>query len=111
MYSELPTSGVLYSDAELICATNDTSDQIQWTHRATQSSAATDITIYSNWNTSTFVSTLYVVTSLQGYYTCIAGVREITFALFDPSSTIAVGKDVHSIVILYGNIRIYLLRN
>ena len=53
-----------------------------------QNTAETNIQNLSTWDASTGISTLQIMTSQQGYYSCEVGNVVYRAAIFDPMSTI-----------------------
>ena len=92
IYSILSGNNVLYYDRILVCATNDTSQQIQWNYQPNQDATVSEIAELSNWDTMTGISTLEVMTLSQGYYMCeiVIGAESTTYtaAIFDPNVTV-----------------------
>ena len=66
----LPNNAILYYNTTLVCATNDTSQQIVWKYQPTQKTSYTNMTSFSAWNSATGISTLDIMTSQIGYYSC-----------------------------------------
>ena len=83
-------NNIFYTNTALVCATNDTSQQIQWTHQPKLDSEANDVTGLSTTNYATGISTLDIRTSTQGYYTCIPipGETNYMVGIFDRDTTI-----------------------
>ena len=83
---------ILYANSRVVCATNDTSQIIQWYNVSTQTGNETNLTSLTNWNNRTGISILEIEISQQGYYSCVimTGSRIIVYttAVFDPSVTI-----------------------
>ena len=92
-YELLSGNNIFYADKTLVCVTNDTSQEIQWTYQSTQDGTAISITTYANYNATTGISELSILTREQGYYTCeiVSGGTNYTTAIFNPDITI--GKD------------------
>ena len=92
VYNILSGNNVFYTDRILVCATNDTSQQIQWNYQPNQDATVSEITELSNWDTMTGISTLKVMTLSQGYYMCeiVIGAESTTYtaAIFDPNVTV-----------------------
>ena len=92
VYAILSGNNVLYNTRTLVCATNDTSQQIQWMFKPIQNDTESDITAQADWNSITGISTLG--STQQGYYSCdiTIGIENIVYtaAIFDP--TLTVGK-------------------
>ena len=87
-YTLLLCNEILYANSTIVCATNDTSKQIQWSYKSTQKAEYTNIQNSSTWDVLTGISTLQVMTSQQGYYSCEVGDIVYTAAIFDPTSSI-----------------------
>ena len=92
VYNILSGNNVFYNGRILVCATNDTSQQIKWNYQPNQDATVSEITELSNWDTVTGISTLDVMTSSQGYYMCEivigAEITTYTVAIFDPNVTV-----------------------
>ena len=72
-----------------MCATSDTSQQIQWQYRPTQSAVPTNISPSFTVD-SAGLSVLSIMTSSPGYYRCeVAGLASYEVAIFNPNSTIS----------------------
>ena len=85
-YSLLSGNNIFYTDTTLICVTSDTSVVPVWTHRETQlgnDSTLTDI----NWNNSTGISRINILTTQQGYFTCTISDDSYDVAIFNPNTT------------------------
>ncbi|KAI6650359.1 hypothetical protein LOD99_6036 [Oopsacas minuta] len=84
-YIILSDNNIFHTNTTLVCATNDTSQQIQWTYQPNQDATENETT--SLWNTTTGISSIEIMTSQQGYYTC--KVRNVTYtvAVFNPMVT------------------------
>ena len=91
LYTILSGNNVFYTEITLVCATNDTLQQIQWVYQPNQNTVESDITGLSDWDSVTGISTVGNTTSSQGYYSCkIANEAEnvvYTAAIFDPKLT------------------------
>ena len=92
VYTILSGNNVFYTEITLLCATNDTSQQIQWVYQPNQNTVESDITGLSDWDSVTGISTVGNTTSSQGYYSCkIANGAEnvvYTAAIFGPKLTV-----------------------
>ena len=85
-YTLLSGNNIFYTDTTLVCVTNDTSIEPIWSYRETQ--LGNDSTVNGLWDNSTGISTLGIITSQQGYYTCtITGVSSYHVAIFNPNFT------------------------
>ena len=88
-YIPLLDNEIFYTDTTLVYATSDTSQQIEWTYQPNQTATASSRTTSSSWNASTGISTLEIMTSEQGYYSCQAGnLGSYSAAIFNPDNTI-----------------------
>ena len=88
-YILLAGNDVFYTNRTIVCATNETSQQILWTYKMSQGEVYVDITSDADWNSINGVSTLEITTSRQGYYKCEipeVGIR-YTAAIFNPDFT------------------------
>ena len=86
----LSGNNIFYTGRMLVCATNDTSQAIEWTYRVTQDSSPINITSYANWNSTSGISKLEIKTTETGYYTCVIqpGGTSYSSALFTQDITI-----------------------
>ena len=83
----LSGNNIFFTDTTLVCVTNDTSIIPVWTYRGTQQGSDSTPTGVI-WDTSTGISTLDIVTTQQGYYTCtIVGESVYNIAIFNDDST------------------------
>ena len=69
-YKILSNNAILYENTTLVCATNDTSQQIEWKYLPTQNSSFINMTSFSSWNSTIGISTLDILSSQIGYYSC-----------------------------------------
>ena len=92
-YELLSGNNIFYAEKTLVCVTNDTSQEIQWTYQSTQDGTAVSITTDANYSSVTGISELSILTTEQGYYTCenMSGDTSYTAAIFNPDITI--GKE------------------
>ena len=88
-YRSVANNEIFYNNTTLTCATNDTSQQIQWIYRPTQIADTVNITSASSWNADTGVSVLNVLESMQGYYRCEVIQTSYDIAIFNPANTIS----------------------
>ena len=74
----------------LVCATSDTSQEIEWTYRVTQDSSPINEAAFANWNSTSGISKLELKTTKPGYYTCViqTGGTSYSSALFTQNITI-----------------------
>ena len=88
-YAILSGNNIFYTATSLVCATNDTSQQIQWTHQSNLD-ANTTIVSTSTWNNATGISTLDIMMTKHGYYTCtpIPGGTSYRVGIFNPDITL-----------------------
>ena len=85
-YTLLSGNSIFYTDTTLVCVTSDTREPI-WIYKKTQQRDSTSTT-GKIWDSSTGISTLDIVTSRQGYYTCtVTGESIYTVAIFNPVIT------------------------
>ena len=95
-YRVIEDNTVFYANSTIVCATNDTSQIIQWFYVSTQTGNETNLTSLANWNNSTGISIIEIETSQQGYYSCEimtdSGVTAYTIVIFDPTVTIGKSK-------------------
>ena len=92
-YELLSGNNIFNASKTLVCVTNDTSQEIQWTYQSTQDGAEVSKTTDASYSSVTGISELSVTTTEQGYYTCeiVSGGTRYTVAIFNPDITI--GKD------------------
>ena len=96
-YTLLSGNNIFYTDSTLVCVTSDTSVVPVWSYRETQQARLMRPTGII-WDTTTGISTLDIVTTQQGYYTCTTSVSDsYNAALFNPDITTS------ELCILFGN--------
>ena len=87
-YAILSGNNIFNTTTSLVCATNDTSQEIQWTRQSNLDASSTSVT--STWDDVTGISTLEIVITAHGYYTCtpIPGGTSYRVGIFNPDFTL-----------------------
>ena len=85
-YTLLSGNNIFYTDTTLVCVTSDTSVVPVWSYRETQTGSENPPTGV-NWDVTTGISTLDIVTTQQGYYTCAISSDSYSIAIFNPDFT------------------------
>ena len=99
-YTLLSGNNIFSTDTTLVCVTTDTSIQPVWTYRETQHVVDTTLTGV-NWDDSTGISRLDIVTTQQGYYTCTTtGVQSYNVAIFNPDVTTSELMNLFEVLII-----------
>ena len=80
----LSGNNIFYTDTTLICVTSDTSVVPVWSFRETQQARLMRPTGVI-WDASTGISRFDIVTTQQGYYTCIVSSDSYSSAIFNPN--------------------------
>ena len=90
VYIILSGNNVFFTAKKLVCATNDTSQQVKWFYRRTQDLDSIDLSGIANWNSTSGLSKLDITTSENGYFTCEiqTGGSSFSAALFEKDITI-----------------------
>ena len=88
-YTMLSGNNIFYTTTSLVCATNDTSQEIQWTHQYNLDASTTTVST-STWNNVTGISRLEIVITIHGYYTCtpVPGGTSYRVGIFNPDITL-----------------------
>ena len=87
-YILLSGNNILYTDTTLVCATSNTSHQIQWQYRPTLSASLTNKSPSFTVDLAG-LSVLSIMTSSPGYYRCQVGLRNYDVAIFNLNNTIS----------------------
>ena len=91
VYIILLGNNVFFTAKKLVCATNDTSQQVKWFYRRTQDSAPNDSSGFAKWNSTSGLSKLDITESENGYFTCEiqSGSSSYSAAKFEKEITIS----------------------